>query len=174
MKKNKDTDYIYDQSFIDWVLGANAENNAYWNDYVNNNPAERASILRAKELIIRLQPHKIAPSSEMKKNVWMNISKQLDTYSSRKRLFGWRAVAAVAAVLILVGAGVLYKFSFDEPRTIDYKSIAKTETTANQVKLVLADETEKFLSSSSPNLEYNSKGSVLIDSVITVQQTPDS
>lgn len=177
MKKNRITEYIYEQSFIDWVLNPNAKNDTFWSDYIKNNPSERDAIFRAKKLILKLQAQNLAPSSEIKESIWMNINKHVDRYPFKKKKIDWRLVAAAVALLVLIVSGILYKFITSEQNIVDYKSIAKIETSKNQVKLVLADNTEKFLNSTSPKIEYDEKGAVIVDSLITIRQVnqnPDS
>lgn len=170
MGKNRITDYIYKQSFIDWVLKTNAKNDAFWKNYIKNNPSEKNAILQAKKLIRAIQAKDLAPDPVVKEDVWKNISKHLDRNPNKRNFWDLRALAAAVVILVIIGAGILYRFISNEPSAIDYQSIARTEALGNRVKLVLADKTERFLNSKSPKLKYNKEGSIFIDSLSTIQQ----
>ncbi|TAM98638.1 MAG: DUF4974 domain-containing protein [Chitinophagaceae bacterium] len=101
-------DFICDEYFQDWILHPDEENEAFWNSWMSENPRQKETIKRAKDLLsdIRFKEH--FPDDERVRKALAENLRMLDKASMpqqaevrRMRFKNWVAAAVFIGVLIL-------------------------------------------------------------------------
>jgi transmembrane sensor len=123
-------DFIMDEHFQTWVFSPVGTVDAYWQNWLDENPEKRADVEEARATLLRLNFSKFDMSSTDLSQVWNRIRKsEVDTKSQpnpfRPNLLMW--YGAVASML-LIGfssffwsssrAVVEYRTAFGETKTI--------------------------------------------------------
>lgn len=97
-------DFVSDEFFIQWVTNGSPEAARFWEDYRNNNPAQRYSIDEARKFLITLRKAEHTLHTPKKVNdIWQHIehgiSGNVQVEKHPKRSFSFFKVAACLAIL---------------------------------------------------------------------------
>jgi ferric-dicitrate binding protein FerR (iron transport regulator) len=74
--------FLLDPNFKKWVLFADAESHAYWEDYIQNNPSHLPKMEKARLLLINMSTNFEEIPDELLADTWVNIEKNIKTKSS--------------------------------------------------------------------------------------------
>jgi len=105
-------DFLKDESFINWVLDPEGENNQAWTKWMNAGAAKKEAAQKAMEIIRTLEFKKETVAGEFYSNLKQRIdntiaSEQAIPLQPKQQGRWWLKAAAVIAAL-LIGALVLY------------------------------------------------------------------
>ena len=108
----KTEDFLKDESFINWVLDPEGENNQAWTKWMNAGTAKKEAAQKAMEIIRALDFKKETVASEFYSNLKQRIDNtiangQAISLQPKRSARWWMKVAAAIAVL-LIGTVVLY------------------------------------------------------------------
>lgn len=166
MKINSNNDIrnlIHNQDFVNWIVNPGPESDLYWNQFIQDHPSWKMGIDDAIFIIKNLREKEKEMDEESMLKLWGRIENDV---KDRKvvffRLPDW--VAAASIVLLLGISGLIYFQSRTYTSKIDYQSICKVESPDNEVKLIFADKSEEILNSKDPDIKYNSKGEINVNS----------
>jgi transmembrane sensor len=121
-------DFATDESFQEWVFAANPEAQAFWNNWLAENPQKLPLINEAKTLILafgfpqqavadeRIQKVKLAIDQHLQKPNALPVERKLTPRATSKNLFTYRygLVAAVVVGLLALSTFLLYVYQSQE------------------------------------------------------------
>ena len=136
------SDFLIDEAFVQWVLKPDAENTAYWQGVIAENPDKKKDIQRAIDTI---QAAKEIPypslEADRKAAIWAHIQAEKDNsdleiaYVNPNRQW-WRRLA-VAATFLLFATGLWFFTQKKDPSVSDpVLATKKVETQFQQRKQV--------------------------------------
>ncbi len=166
--QNQFQNFIDNQFFVDWVKNPTAESDQYWKQYIADHPLEKEYIDQAKYLLVRFQAEKKKPNDDDIRNVWLNIQAKFLTPRRKVRYINIWSAAASIILIIGISAGVLLRIiphMRDRDTSVNYASMATTESEGNEVKLIFSDNSEKRFAAGDPAIKYNQNGEILVDSM---------
>ena len=93
--------------------------------------------------------------------MWNKIKES--AISRKSKVIGIRRWSAAASVLIIIGLSAWYLFNPNSKQQIeiDYHSIVAKPKAGNEIKLILADQSEETFSTKEVDLKYNKDGSLI-------------
>jgi transmembrane sensor len=153
---NQLEDFLLDDTFVNWVQQPSEQSDAFWQQWILENPEKETVFEEAKIVIKQLQFKVIVPSLETRKKVWEKIEENthenlilpLNPFYSRKLRL---AIAASLAGLIALGAGlwvwshrdITYETAYGETKTVKLPDGSKVILNANSnIKIKHAWNTE--------------------------------
>lgn len=153
-------DFVLDENFKQWVLAPTAENSAFWEAWLYDNPEKEPDVRQARKLILLMHFKKDHPENEDFQQVWEGIQRQVDHAQTaayqeprvvqmavephRKTPYFWHfRTAASLAGLILVSLALW--FTYD----IFYRNITIATTSGEIRTLVLPDQSVVTLNANS-------------------------
>lgn len=71
-------DFVLDENFKQWVLAPNADNSAFWESWLGENPEKIAVVQQAKQTIMLIHFKKDHPENHDFQSVWNNIQKAVE------------------------------------------------------------------------------------------------
>lgn len=111
-------DFAMDAEFINWVTNPDAENNQFWQEWLQQNPGKKRVVEEAKTIILSVGVTKKMEEEE-KAMMWSQIEQQMNRSQPAKVLIlkkpakrinrKWY-LSAAAIVLVLITSGFLYKY----------------------------------------------------------------
>jgi transmembrane sensor len=130
----KTDDFLSDDAFTNWVV--QAENDAFWQQFLNENPEQHKAIQNARDFIQASQQvaYPTLPPS-VKEAIWGNIRENMREQPVLKPVYRWRIWGAVAAFFLLtLGGGAWLFFAKKTPPSVfgDEKGIVKEVKTEFQ------------------------------------------
>jgi transmembrane sensor len=141
---NQIEDFLFDDTFVNWVKQPSEQSDAVWQQWILENPAKEILIEEAKIIVNQLQFKVMVPSLETRKKVWAKIENNTQEHSiiplnpiyNRKRRL---AVAASMAGLIALGAGlwmwsqrdITYQTAYGETKTVELPDGSKVTLNTN-------------------------------------------
>ena len=150
--------FIHNQSFVEWVLKPNDDLNKFWEDYRNKNPSQENELERARFLVKGLVKNEKRLKEEEIKALWIKIEQSKGSqYTKFIKLKRW---VAAAGILLIIGISGWLISRMNNPKTgqFDYQSIAVNVEPDNEIKLVLANHTQKTFTTREVNLKYKQDG----------------
>lgn len=164
MMKDK-SDYILlllkKPEFKQWVLNPTDESNYYWENWLKQHPDNRESVLKARELILRLRFHEGTLTEKEKERMFKNIISGKEWASPPTSSISRFKPLRYAAVLVLaIGAGIALWKLLGSKAKIDRTGqevvwINKSNPKGQKSIIRLRDGTEVHLNSNS-TLKYAS------------------
>lgn len=154
---------LHNPEFQDWVISPTPELDRYWQKYITENPQRRKELEEAVRMIKNLIPKEKELTKESAAHLWSRI--EANTYGRKKRIFRMAGWMTAASFLLALGiSGVMY-FLVEKkvPVAFDYQSIAKAESSGNDVKLIFSDQTEEILKSTDVEIKYESSGDIIVN-----------
>lgn len=102
---------LENESFVLWCLNPTSETDAYWTDYMNNNPSRADDITAARNILLSVKLNIVERRPEESDQLWLRIEKAMKrTDSKQKKMIVYRYSAAVIAFFIIVtGIWINYK-----------------------------------------------------------------
>lgn len=144
---------LQNDEFISWVLSPRPEDNAHWQNWVQQHPDREAMVKMIRS--IREAEKETANSHDLADQIWHDLQSQLETPVRR---MNWRRYVAAAVVILLLGTGGLW-FALSGTKTTErnglvVQKINKHELTARNTgsslqTLYLLDGTRITLSPNS-------------------------
>jgi len=99
-KKNNFVRFLKDEKFIEWKLLQTEELNAYWNEFIQNNPDQEENLIMADKHFHHLNLSTAPLSPERKKEAFAKLEQSVRSYK-RKHRFKVFSYSAAASLLIL-------------------------------------------------------------------------
>ncbi|MCG8308761.1 MAG: FecR domain-containing protein [Cytophagales bacterium] len=156
-------DFIQDESFVQWVLVPNDENNAHWEKIKSTCPETVGKINLAIDMLHALKQDENELTEDSKK-IWENLQPLLDdkdhdnfiAYESRSNKLGfWLKVAA--GIILIMGISYLYFQSSQETPVVtrEIHLIEKSNPRGVRSVITLNDGSKVILNSES-SISYSS------------------
>ena len=140
-------DFISDEQFINWVKNPDNSSDAFWTDWIKNNPEQREILHDAKSFILGFEFEQ--PSIEEKdiQQLLQNIHQEIEPATSNNKPLSSAAIVGIwwriAASILLIGT-TLSLFFWWKNSSINYQTaFAQTET------IILPDQSEVILNANS-------------------------
>jgi len=103
-------DFVLDESFQNWVLGKNSQDEAFWEQWIGEHPEMKPIIDEARTIIQGLQAEEVEVSREEMDQQFEEVSAFFDQQMAREttKVRPIRRIAQIAAtILIVAGTGAL-------------------------------------------------------------------
>jgi ferric-dicitrate binding protein FerR (iron transport regulator) len=141
---NQLEDFLLDDAFVNWVQQPSEQTNAFWKQWMLENPDKEMLFEEAQIIIKQLKFKVIVPSLETRQKVWAKVEENtqeniilplIPIYNRKRRL----AIAASLAGLIALGAGlwvwwqrdVTYQTAYGETKIIELPDGSKVTLNTN-------------------------------------------
>ena len=128
-------DFLADDDFVQWAITPNEESDAFWQSYINTEPGQKDTILKAAKIIQQYRLQDGFYNEEHKDLVWQRIEASIASQPARdasRKIFSLPVFMRVAAAIIIV-AGLsfllinkytspkqqLFSTAFGEVKTIE-------------------------------------------------------
>ncbi len=156
--EHKKVEFIHNPHFVEWVLKPTNELNQYWETYITENPSQKKELEHTRFLIKGLIHGEKLLSETDVLALWDKIEKT-KTHRNTKFIHfkRWSVAAGILFILGISGWQMSQHF-YQKTVPIDYQSIAVNINTGSDIKLILADQSQKFFSSKEVELKYNHEG----------------
>lgn len=153
-------DFVQDKDFRNWVLSGNPETDAFWHQWMENNPTKAPLILEARAMVRGLKFREYKLDSHRKSALWDSIEQRIDNpafkihptkyidsnrYTFRKSTDNWFLKFTVAATISLFLIIVVYRYIQNDNDQMEIYQTGFSET----LELVLWDGTEVVLNANS-------------------------
>lgn len=102
-------DFVLDEDFKQWVIAPNADNNAFWESWISENPEKTEVVRQAKQMIRLIHFKKDHPENHDFQDVWNNIQQAVKEPESRPHVI--EKVAAMS-VRQTVPSGRLFSYKY--------------------------------------------------------------
>lgn len=165
---------LHDDFFISSVKKPTEENKLFWENLIKKRKLNREDFDLACYFIQSVQQSLILPSSLEVSEMWVDIKEQNEKLSANKRrnirikiIFS----SIAASILILLTIFLLSKKDEEKEfeKTIE-TILCKIDTfESSEVTLVLSDNEKISLSDKSPQISYNTKGEIQVNSTVLEQ-----
>ncbi len=156
-------DYIEDPRFVSWALENDSSASTYFHEYMESNPAERASLLKAREQLMLLAVNQKPVSQQRKMNIYQTITAHeplKQTGKTRQLLQRFMPYAAIALVFFALGSLVMNLSqqgpSYSVPEQLLVKGAAQNTT------IYMADGSKKEVSDSNQLIDFSSTGRLVL------------
>lgn len=155
---------IHNLEFVEWVINPTNESDLFWAQYISTHQSQKKEIEEAIFIVRKIISKEKKLADKDIQRLWEKIEIKVD---GRKIHYFpvYRWIAAAGVILLIGLSAYFYSQKQKEEKTVyDYQSLAKIETPDNDVKLILADKSEKLLNSKEPDIKYNSNGELIVNS----------
>jgi transmembrane sensor len=102
-------DFLDDSYFLAWMRGEDGETTQWWENWLNQHPAQQATVTQAQERYrILVSFKKNAVTAAEADDVWQHITNRIDLYGAEVHSLNrfpykkWLSIAAAAVVLVAV------------------------------------------------------------------------
>ena len=151
-------EFIYNHEFVEWVLKPTNTSDQYWETYITENPSHQKDIEQARYIIKGLIQDERSLSEDEVVALWNKIEQT--KFSGTRRLFPLKKWFAAASILFILGLSGWFLTLKSTLKTgeIDYKSVVAKIDTGNEIKLILANNSQKTFTSKEVELKYKQDG----------------
>lgn len=156
--QQNDTDLIHNADFLKWILRPDQESDHFWETYLNENPTRKKEFEQARFLIKGLIKNEKTLSDEVVLELWNKIETTRAAKTARFiKIRKWSVAAGILLVLGLSGWLMTQTF-LSKSSGIDYQAIAVNVDSGNEIKLIMANQTQKTFTTKQIELKYNKSG----------------
>ena len=156
-QQNK-ADLIHNPDFVKWVLNPTEQSDQFWNDWLIENPSQKNELDQARFLIKGLVHNEQLLTELEISAVWDNISHtKIAGRRQTNQLIRWSAAAGILLILGISG-WLMTRNNAQKTRPIDYQSLAIKVNSGNEIKLILANHTQKTFAAKEVALKYDPDG----------------
>ena len=156
--ERKPFDFIHDSTFVEWVLKPTDDLNQFWKAYQIENPSQKKELEHARFLISGLVKNEKSLKEDEISALWDKIEYSQSSRTPRFVNLKWWSAAAGILLVIGLSGWILSQIYSQKPGQIDYQSIAVNVDPCNDIKLVLANHTQKTFLTKEVNLKYDQDG----------------
>lgn len=156
--KHKTVELIHNFDFVEWVLKPTDGSDQFWETWLIENPLYKKEFEHARFIIKGLVSHKKSLSEAEVLALWNKIE-QTKILKNNKliHLKKWSAVAGILLILGISGLLITHRVA-PKIGTFDYHSLAANVGPGNDIRLILADHTQKTFATKEVELKYNREG----------------
>jgi ferric-dicitrate binding protein FerR (iron transport regulator) len=156
-------DFVLDDFFKNWVLGADPVASEFWESWLIRHPEKKQEVETAKAFILRMKFTRYIPSQEEYLADWTQLSQDIDQWEADKkpvvempvqtgtgksyRWLYWRSMAASVAILLTIGAIYLIKQA---------RSKTSVRTQYGEIKIIVLPDASTVTLNSNSQLSYAS------------------
>jgi len=151
-------EFIHNQYFVEWVLKPSEASDQYWKTYQTENPTHQKDIDHARFIIKGLIHDEKSLSEDDVIALWNKIGQT--KFTEIRRLSPLKKWLAAASILFLVGLSGWFLTQRGEQKAgeVDYLSVAAKINAGNEIKLILANHSQKTFNSKVVDLKYKKDG----------------
>jgi len=144
-------EFLQDDSFIDWILNENAENNAFWTRFLSEHPEKRILVEKARIILtsISVEPHgDVLSDAEINSRVKLIQQQAFNFVPAPQKAYikvyqrKWFQTAAIFLMVISIGFIAFQTMTkHDDLNTKDVlNNLVKINNTSRKSKLVLMND----------------------------------
>ena len=153
--------YIDDKNFVRWVLNPDSQLDTYWNEYQRNNPKEVEQIQLARLLVLQFHSKKEkvtgTETDELFTRITSGIGEKQKQKSVSKFALPIYKYAAIAILLLAVGATVYYQWSNSFSKIEQLSEVLSTDNPTNSL-IVFPDGKSISIDNDNSKIEYQQGG----------------
>ncbi|PWJ57617.1 FecR protein [Dyadobacter jejuensis] len=156
--------YLNDSDFITWVLNPNPDLNAYWEDYMVENPDEMANIDQARKIASKFSTEAHLLHREEKQELLAGIISEIDSHQGTSHRSFYLIGLKYAAILLgFISIGLYVTSRYNQNDSDFDVFVAQQVDFGKESKLVRMDGETIILKEDHSRLEYSDKGQLRID-----------
>lgn len=172
-----DQKFIENPLFLKWIFNSGPAVDAYWEQYLLENPEEKEQLFELKTLLTELKyqddPFSVSEKAELEKRVMRKIEQDTRQNQRRQLVQTFMKYAAVALVFTAVGGLLVYLNMGKESMYMDFvKQTIMIPSSAQGPLLITSGGSSVNLKKSSSTVDYSQNGSVVLNND-SVLQTSD-
>ena len=140
MKKfeHKDTDFLYDNDFIEWRLFRTEEQALYWKRFVDEHPESREAFERAirKFSSVKLNDFELAEADRemLLRRILTNVQRRRERNRFRRRFIYWTSAAAASIALLIVSTLMFQQRNMQQSDAVD--AVVGQALQSNEIRLI--------------------------------------
>src|SRR5687768_8926642 len=114
------TEFLEDDSFIQWVIDPDTKSNSFWQSFLISHPEKEDVVREASSVILVYRKQVMFTNEERREAVWKRINTSVPKQvSSNTKVFSIATTLKIAASLaLLIACGILIWMSGNYSRTI--------------------------------------------------------
>ncbi len=154
-------EFIHNPEFVKWVLNPSEDSDQYWNAFLLENPSQKKCLEYARILIKGLVKNEQSLTEAEVSSLWNKI--EHTKFSENRRLIKLEKWSVAAGFLLIIGISgwLMTQRSPQIANSINYQSIAKNVKQDNDIKLILANNTQKTFTTKEVDLKYDQDGKLV-------------
>jgi len=157
--------YIDNKDFVRWVLNPDSQLDTYWNEYQRNNPKEVEQIQLARLLVLQFHSKKEnvteTETDELFTRITSGIGEKQKQKSVSKFAIPIYKYAAIAILLLAIGATVYYQMSNSFSKIEQLSEVLSTDNPTNSL-IVFPDGKSISIDNDNSKIEYQQGGRHII------------
>lgn len=114
--------FLKDERFIEWKLFPTDELNDYWDDFLQQHPAERKNIVLAEEHFRKIGISAYSLSGERKQEARDRLEKSLNRHTRKKRIPLFATVAAACTTVLIISL-IYFQKEKDQTQNMHNQSV---------------------------------------------------
>ena len=154
-------EFIHNPDFVKWALNPTEESDQYWNAFLLENPSQRKELEYTRLLVKGFVKNEESLTETEVSALWYKIEQT--KFSENRRLIKLKRWSVAAGFLLIIGISgwLMTQRSHQIANSINYQSIAKNVKQDNDIKLILANNTQKTFTSKEVDLKYDQDGKLV-------------
>ncbi|MDU1892502.1 MAG: FecR domain-containing protein [Dysgonomonas sp.] len=170
-------DFLYDQSFLRWVLFSDNETNEFWGRFLTEHPHKVEEINEAKKILKSLKINSLKYTDKEKSLMLDNINNKINKHHQSRKIklsLSLVAVACIAFLFVLLQPSLLNKQE-ENISNKDYSNQSISNTNKNDIQLILANN-ESVNFKEDVDINYDSLGQIVVSTnnqkIQSIEVTP--
>ncbi|WP_372648060.1 FecR family protein [Draconibacterium sp.] len=165
------TDFLNDDSFIQWLLKSDSDAELYWDTFIEEHPEKKEEIDEAVEIFDHFRFSHEELSLDEVFSIWNNVKHQ----SVNKRTSLLTILKYAAVFLLVFTTGALSYYFYNEADKETEFTIAETEPlNFDEAQIILSDGKSIPLNSKDSEIKYDATGNKIIIDNDTIQQSKET
>jgi len=168
--------YFDNKDFVKWVYNPDKELNSYWETFLLKNPAERKNINKAciilKQFKSKQERITREEAADLHSSILLKFYKENELSFTRRYFYPLFKYAAMALILICIGAILYYQYTKDQYLT-KYFPIENIHFDED-ARLILSNGEQVTLNTKETTVEYEESGKIVINRKDTINRMKKS
>lgn len=173
-----DQKFIENPQFLKWIFNTNPAVETYWEQYLVEQPEEKARLLELKGWLMELKFSNNIPSLSEKEKLAKRIILRLerDTKQNRRKLilYSFMKYAAIALIFTVIGGLLVYMNTDSESlNQLQASQIVQTPLANQGPMLITSNGKNVDLKKSNSTVDYSRSGAIVLNNDSVLQTTED-
>ncbi len=167
--EEKIIELIHNHDFVTWVLNPNDQSTQFWEAWLIENPYRKKEFEHAGFLIKGFSRNEKSLSESEVSVLWDKI--EHTNFTEKKRFVTLKQWLAAAGILLILGFSgwLMIQLNSSKKSSIDYQRIVVNVDSSNEIKLILADHTQKSFANKQVEFNYSQSGKLKTKTEMQVQ-----
>lgn len=158
--------YLDDENFLIWVYKPNVENDAFWQDYIRNNPNGGRDIEELKAVLLKVKPVENRIPEDEKQDILIDIFNKINQRKKSSKLFKLNKWGGKFAAILLIAlcTGLYLYNNLSQKNNFPFRSInIIASDSISNTKLIFSSGNEYVITNKESIIEYTPNKEVLVN-----------